>query len=381
MSELRRVLAAAVYTAMALATSTPVAQADYLAQLHEGLSSGSLSGTLELLGEPLQLVAQQTGSLSAGLDGALPVVEPLGDASFRLGEANTLNVAPFGQPLSPAVGGSAGEAGGATFGGRLTLDSPRDIPEIALPDTDLRFPASTLESASFDVAIRELSLQLASPSAILVSQGAFDPAQTTGSLTGFADVNGQLMLSFDRIGEYLTAATMLGVIRNTYPDIVTSVDGNLGRRELTVRVQTRLDLAGETLANAAATPGAYDLVGLGPALQLPWLTNIDEPVLEGVASVSLTISGLAIAPAPGDASGDGSIDLSDFGVLKASFGQSTNFAGGDLDGTGKVDLNDFGILKAQFGKLAVAAPEPCGLALCAIGLASIALGRRWRARS
>ncbi len=373
---------AAICAAMVFAASPPIVRADYLAQIHEGLSSGSLSGTLELLGEPLQLVAQKTGSLSAGLDGALPVVEPLGAASFRLGEANSLNVLPFGQSLSPAVGGAAGEAGGATFGGRLTLGSPRDLPEIALPDTDLKFPASTLESASFDVAIRELSLQLASPSAIAVSQGAFDPAQTTGSLTGFADVNGQLMLSFDRIGEYLTAATMLGVIRNTYPEIVTSVDGNLGRRELTVKVQTRLDLAGETLANAATTPGGYDLVGLGPAINLPWLTNINEPVLEGVASVSLTIAGLAVAPAPGDASGDGAIDLSDFGVLKASFGQSTNFSGGDLDGSGNVDLSDFGVLKSQFGRsAAVAVPEPCGLALCAIGIAALVVGRRIRSRS
>ncbi|MFO0896225.1 MAG: hypothetical protein U0836_02250 [Pirellulales bacterium] len=349
---------------MGLRTAQP---AEFLAQIHEGFSVGSLAGTLDLLGEPLELVEQRPGSLSAGLDGALPVSEPLKSASFRLAEVDTLQVSPFAEPLSPGVGGLPGQAA-AVFGGRMTLAGPRDLPAIPLPDDVGTFPASTLENAAFDVALRDLSLQLSSPDAISVTGGGFDAGQTVGNLAGSADVNGHLTLGFDTFGKYLTAATMLNVLKGLYPDILTSVDGNLARRELAIGVQSRLDLAGQALQNDTTSPGSYQLVGIGPAIRLPWLTSVDETLLEGVASVSLRISGLAVAPAPGDATGDGAIDLSDFGVLKSNFGKSANLAGGDLNGDGQVTLDDFGILKTQFGATAAAAavPEPTSLTLLAI---------------
>jgi len=54
---------------------------------------------------------------------------------------------------------------------------------------------------------------------------------------------------------------------------------------------------------------------------------------------------------PGDANGDGRVDLADFGILRSNFGSL--FAGGpaagDFDGDGDVDLADFGLLRARFG--------------------------------
>ncbi len=54
---------------------------------------------------------------------------------------------------------------------------------------------------------------------------------------------------------------------------------------------------------------------------------------------------------PGDATGDGRVDLLDFGVLRSNFGQSVlnGFADADFNDDGKVDLTDFGILRANFG--------------------------------
>ena len=54
---------------------------------------------------------------------------------------------------------------------------------------------------------------------------------------------------------------------------------------------------------------------------------------------------------PGDADGDGDVDLDDFVALKNSFGTSGNatWAMGDFDGDGDVDLDDFVILKTNFG--------------------------------
>ncbi len=52
---------------------------------------------------------------------------------------------------------------------------------------------------------------------------------------------------------------------------------------------------------------------------------------------------------PGDATGDGRVDLDDFAVLKTHFGGPGGWADGDFDGDGDVDLDDFALLKAHFG--------------------------------
>jgi len=56
---------------------------------------------------------------------------------------------------------------------------------------------------------------------------------------------------------------------------------------------------------------------------------------------------IQVTAVPGDADGDGDVDLADFGLLKQHFG--TTSSEGDFNGDGKVDLADFGILKAHFG--------------------------------
>ena len=53
---------------------------------------------------------------------------------------------------------------------------------------------------------------------------------------------------------------------------------------------------------------------------------------------------------PGDANNDGRVNLNDFNVLAANFGQSPrDFTQGDFNYDGIVNLNDFNILAAQFG--------------------------------
>ncbi len=77
-----------------------------------------------------------------------------------------------------------------------------------------------------------------------------------------------------------------------------------------------------------------------------------------------------LANLPGDANGDGAVDLADFGVLKANFGTGTTVGQGDFSGDGAVDLTDFGILKENFGASAAAVvPEPSTLLLGLVGIA------------
>ncbi|MEM7809666.1 MAG: PEP-CTERM sorting domain-containing protein [Planctomycetota bacterium] len=95
------------------------------------------------------------------------------------------------------------------------------------------------------------------------------------------------------------------------------------------------------------------------------------------------------ASLPGDANGDGTVDLADFGILRANFGSTMGtFATGDFNGDMNVDLADFGILRANFGTsvgsdfaaldawYATVVPEPTTLALA--GLAGFAMLRRRR---
>ncbi len=83
---------------------------------------------------------------------------------------------------------------------------------------------------------------------------------------------------------------------------------------------------------------------------------------------------------PGDATLDATVDLADFGRLKAHFGGKGFWYQGDFDRDTNIDLDDFGHLKANFAEgSVVGVPEPSGLALAA-GMALLFVGRSVVAR-
>ncbi|MEM7807808.1 MAG: choice-of-anchor tandem repeat NxxGxxAF-containing protein, partial [Planctomycetota bacterium] len=102
---------------------------------------------------------------------------------------------------------------------------------------------------------------------------------------------------------------------------------------------------------------------------------------DGRRGIAITTLDSAIA---GDANFDGTVDLVDFGLLRAGFGSSGDVTrlDGDFNKDGVVDLADFGILRSNFGSAAPAAdlammdawaatvPEPglVAASLCALGL-------------
>ena len=78
---------------------------------------------------------------------------------------------------------------------------------------------------------------------------------------------------------------------------------------------------------------------------------------------------------PGDANGDGRVDLNDLTIVLANFGQTgRTWAQGEFTGDGTLDVNDLTIVLANFGHSAAAGinavPEPS----CVILLGLVAIG-------
>jgi hypothetical protein len=80
---------------------------------------------------------------------------------------------------------------------------------------------------------------------------------------------------------------------------------------------------------------------------------------------------------PGDANGDGRVDINDLTIVLTNFGQTgMTWSQGDFIGDGTVDINDLTIVLTDFGKTYSAAgvkavPEPSTLLCFAAGMAGL----------
>jgi hypothetical protein len=93
----------------------------------------------------------------------------------------------------------------------------------------------------------------------------------------------------------------------------------------------------------------------------------------------------AIAPHPGDANNDGTVDVVDLGILSTNYdrpglphGSGQSWGLGDFDDNGAVDVVDLGILSTNYDWVAAGSPLPEPATLSLLGLAAAALIRRKR---
>jgi probable HAF family extracellular repeat protein len=113
----------------------------------------------------------------------------------------------------------------------------------------------------------------------------------------------------------------------------------------------------------------------------------DETVARG--PLAGDTNGFLLTPAlPGDAVGDGTVDINDLTIVLAHYGQTgQTWSDGEFTGDGTVDINDLTIALAHYGESdassatgnALAVPEPAGLVLlacCGLALLAAALRRR-----
>ena len=127
-------------------------------------------------------------------------------------------------------------------------------------------------------------------------------------------------------------------------------------------------------AAAAHTPGAY-AADSGVFLQsVAYVAGGPPPIPYGLTDMPATIlTQNPVALMPGDANGDGKVDINDLTIVLAHYNQTLgpgSWAEGDFTGSGKVNINDLTIVLANYnhtsgaGSLA-AVPEPTGVALLA----------------
>ncbi|MBN2294469.1 MAG: SUMF1/EgtB/PvdO family nonheme iron enzyme [Pirellulales bacterium] len=89
---------------------------------------------------------------------------------------------------------------------------------------------------------------------------------------------------------------------------------------------------------------------------------------------------VASVPEPGDATGDGKVDVSDLGVLASNYGTTSGaeWDEGDFTGEGAVDVSDLGVLASHygFGTTVASVPEPNTIILLLCGIATLLCWRR-----
>ncbi len=151
-----------------------------------------------------------------------------------------------------------------------------------------------------------------------------------------------------------------------------------------VHLGGKLDLTLAPNADPAGQVGRtldlFDWTAVSPTgvFTVSSLYSWDLSRLYTTGEVTLLAAGGAIA---GDATGDGQVDLADFGILKDHFGAKGTKAEGDANGDGNVDLSDFGLLKLNLGKSApvnAAVPEPSTWLLTTLAALGCLVMRRRR---
>lgn len=159
-----------------------------------------------------------------------------------------------------------------------------------------------------------------------------------------------------------TTATGVQILGNNASVNLGSTFFTAGTAQQVAIITTKGPSSSGSLSTNLSWSGAY--AGKGRLAQ----NGVNTDTFSG--SLTKTVLG-------GDVNLNGTVNISDFGILQTSFNQSgKHWQDGDINGNGTVNISDFGILQTNFnaslppapgGGAGSAVPEPGSIALLVIG--------------
>jgi hypothetical protein len=172
------------------------------------------------------------------------------------------------------------------------------------------------------------------------------------------------------------------VQKGILPEFKSSLNGNVISYEVALTPYSFLYITGDTARYDLTNVGESEIVTLEAGQVIGFdicVTSVyDWPVTEGTGIGQAYFSDgsdewmnaanfpdftlvAAVAHIPGDANGDGVVNVGDLGILAGNYGTLTGatWEMGDFNGDGAVNVGDLGILAGNYGSSAAAAvPEP-----------------------
>jgi hypothetical protein len=317
---------------------------------------------LKLFGTEFAGQPQFDGSMSASYDGQVVLTHDAVGNTLSFGDGGSALANLQSQNVRPAVDGHAGDAPG-NYGATLSITN-LPVGPVTIPDAGT-FTIGTVESASIDVALRDVVAQLLPSSVISINAGAIDASQVTVQILGNADLKSRIVTRANDTSDYRENLAALELLDST-SDIVTNVSGSCSALELvfgcssrriTVDVETRRSID-ELVVNESQN-GQFSADGGQLALSLPIAFTITQNLLDGVLDFELDATGQIVGSlttaSPGDFDGNGAIDATDYVIWRANFGSTSSLAA-DANGNGIVDAADYTVWRNNLPTGASAAP-------------------------
>ncbi len=280
-------------------------------------------------------------------------------------------------------------------GGQNVIDTQANNPDMPGTNPDVDFGAlGNLAGLTFDAGFEA--------DYYFTATGGNDPYEAFANYAVLGDPDGGVFLGGG------PGRTIDGANDVDYAIDNSNIDGvmaGVGLADLTAAeaVTTGLEFAiplaaignptGDISVSAFINGGGHDFLSNQVVGGVGGLDNLGAPAAVDFSAIAgdqfVVIPNGGTPALPGDANGDGVVNLADFGILRANFGSMMGtFATGDFNGDMLVNLADFGILRANFGSTsasdiaaldawyATVVPEPTSLALLALGTGALLRRRR-----
>lgn len=284
-----------------LAGAAPAAPLTFV--LDPSQSFLDLDVSVDLFGGAVTSETQCTGCLSTDYSGTIEAQNAglasidfpgggLADADVQRGLLN------IPRTISPAPGGGAGGAP-ADYGLTVTAPIGLVIPPFEIPGIG-SFDLGTLEAIDFDIALRDVTLEILSQDMIPVAgglAGTFDASLVDLALMGALDANGSFVLQAANLASFLANVAAFNALALALPGLGLEVGSNLFALEVEVGFGFAVPLDGLVVPNQAGT-ATLDGDGIDLLLTLPVDFDAVPEILAGLVDIQLGLSGQLVGTAP-----------------------------------------------------------------------------------